>query len=96
MIRILAESICSGACPTGLPHVAANGSQLPTILQIVFGVAAALAVLMVVIGGLRLVTSEGDPQAAAKGRMTILYAVVGLAISVSAELIVSFVLRRAA
>ena len=78
----------------GLPQVDAGSHQLQQILQIAFGIIAAVAVLFVVIGGLRLVISEGDPQDTAKARYTIIYAVVGLAIAIVAEAIVTLVLNR--
>ena len=82
-----------GDCSTGLPVVNATGSQLNNILQILFGVLAAIAVLMVVIGGLRFVLAD-NPQDAAKARDTIIYALVGLIIALAAEAIVSFVLGQ--
>jgi hypothetical protein len=63
-------------------------------LQLVLGIIAGLAVLFVVIGGLRFVLSEGDPQSTTKARNTMIYAVVGLVVSVMAEIIVTFVLGR--
>lgn len=78
----------------GLPHVQANGSVLNFILQMVIGITAALSVLFVVIGGMRYVFSDGDPESVGKAKSTIIYAVVGLALSVVAEAIVSFVLNN--
>lgn len=77
----------------GLPHVAANQGVLNTILNVVIGIVAAISVLFVVIGGLRFILSEGDPQAASKARGTIIYAAVGLLIAIAAEAIVALVLR---
>lgn len=82
------------ACATGLPMVSADSQQLKTILQLVFGILAAVAVLMVMIGGFRYVTSEGNPDATTRARGTILYAIVGLAIALVAEGIVSFFLGK--
>jgi hypothetical protein len=76
----------------GLPRVAATNSQLQLILNIIIGIVAALSVLFVVIGGMRYVLSSGDPQAASKAKNTIIYATVGLAISIFAEAIVAFAL----
>lgn len=85
----------SGTCNgTGLPTVSAGHDQLVQILQLVIGIIAAVAVLFVVIGGFRFVISEGDPQSTAKARSTIVYAVVGLIIAVSAEALVTFVLGK--
>ena len=77
---------------TGLPKVQAGTSELQGILSIVFGTIAAITVLIIVIAGFKYVTSEGKPEATAKARETIIYALVGLVISLSAEAIVAFAL----
>lgn len=85
--------INGGYCqPTGLPSTNATSSELQTVLQILFAVLAAVAVLFVVIGGFRYVISEGDPEAMGRAKGTIIYAVVGLLIALTAESIVSFAL----
>lgn len=76
----------------GLPEVAVNNGVLNTVLNVVIGIVAAISVLFVAIGGLRYILSEGDPQAASKARSTIIYAAVGLIISIGAEAIVAFTL----
>ena len=82
----------NNTCESGLPHVDASGVQIHQILQIVFGVLAALAVLMIVIAGLRFITAQGSPQETAKARNTIVYALIGLVVALIAEAFVSFVL----
>jgi hypothetical protein len=82
-------------CETGLPKVGASGTQLTQILTIVFGSLAALSVLMIVIAGLRFITAQGDSGEIAKARKTIIYAVAGLVVALSAQVIVSFVLGKA-
>ena len=62
-------------------------------LTIVFGLAAAIALLMIVINGFRYITSSGDPQRTAQARQGILYAAIGLIVSVSAVAIVTFVVK---
>jgi TRAP-type C4-dicarboxylate transport system permease small subunit len=89
------QSCPQGAdCDTGLPVVNAGSDQLQNILRVAFGILAAVAILFVVIGGLRYVISEGDPEATAKARGTIIYALVGLVIAITAEFLVAFVLNR--
>jgi hypothetical protein len=73
------------------PKVYANGDFITTLLDIVFGIFGALAVLFLVIGGFRYVISSGDPKNTAKARNTIIYALVGLLITLSATAIVNFV-----
>jgi hypothetical protein len=84
----------SATYSTGLPKVGATTGEFHVILQIVFGVLAGIAVLFVIIGALEFVVSAGNPEQATKARETIIYAIVGLVVSLSAEALVSFVLNR--
>ena len=79
---------------TGLPKVNADNAALQTILQIVFGALAVVAVLIVLIAAVRLVFTAGDADAAAKLRRTLIYAAVGLMIILLADAIVGFVLGK--
>jgi hypothetical protein len=76
------------------PHVEASSSTLSSILSLVFAATGSLAVLFIVIGGFRYIISGGDPQDAAQAKNTIIYAVVGLIVSIAAWAIVSFVLKQ--
>lgn len=83
--------------PRGLPNSGPNYSSDDTvaiILSIVFGILGAVALLMIVISGLRYITSDGDPQKAGSAKSGIVYALVGLAVAVLAQAIVVFVVRR--
>ncbi|MDB5184876.1 MAG: hypothetical protein JWN38_684 [Candidatus Saccharibacteria bacterium] len=81
-------------CNTNLPNVNATSVQLHEILQIIFGILAAVAVLMIAVAGLRMIADANNPQQIAKARNTIIYSAVGLVIAISAELIVTFVASR--
>ena len=84
----------AGFCETNLPNVSAGQSQLTTILQILFGIVGAVAVIYIIIAGFGLITSLGNPEALAKARQALIFAGVGLAVALSAELIVTFVLNK--
>jgi hypothetical protein len=77
----------------GLPKVQATGSTLNTVLSIVFGITASIALLMIIIGGFRYIVAHGDSNAVAQARNTILYAVIGLVITLAAYSIVTFVVK---
>jgi uncharacterized membrane protein YidH (DUF202 family) len=91
-LYLLAADISTDQYQTNLPHASASHENLQNILQIVFGILGALAVLFIVLGGLRFITAQGNPQETSKARNTLVYAVVGLLIAISAEAIVSLVL----
>jgi hypothetical protein len=92
MLRLLAKetSIQGGKY---LPHPAANSGALKDVLSIVFEIVGALALLMIVVSGLRYVLAAGDPQKISKAKRGIIYALVGLAIAIFAQAIVSFVVK---
>jgi hypothetical protein len=82
-----------GFC-TNLPSAGATSANLQHIVQIILGILAVVAVLIIVIAGLNFVTAGGDPSKVAKARGTIIYALVGLAVTVTADAIVTFVIGR--
>ena len=71
-----------------------NGSIVQTLLQDVFGIIGGLALIFLVIGGLRYVFSNGDPQSTASAKGTIIYSLVGLIVAIVAESIVALVLGK--
>jgi hypothetical protein len=76
-----------------LPKVDATGTKLQAILSIVFATTGAIALLIITIAGFRYVLSRGDPNAVAGAKNAIIYAVVGLIVSISAFAIVTFVVN---
>lgn len=64
------------------------------VINILLTVAGMIAVLMIVIGGIRYITSDGDSNRASQAKNTILYALIGLIVAVSSYAIVNFVLGR--
>ena len=78
----------------GLPTPSANEAAIVDIKNIVLGIAGALAVLFIVIAGVRYITSSGDSQRSAKAKDGLIFALVGLLLVIIADAIVSFVVRR--
>lgn len=81
-------------CNSTLPQVSANSDSLATILTYVFGTITAIAVLIIVIQGVRYVLSYGEPEKTTQARRGIIYAVVGLIVVFMADIIVAFALGR--
>lgn len=67
---------------------------IKTIVEVLLTAVGAISIIMIVIGGIMFALSSGDAQKAAKARNTVLYAVVGLAVSLFASAIVNFVSNR--
>ena len=92
-------NICSGNensvyCKNrGSGETQVNGI-IKTIVEVLLTAVGAISIIMIVIGGIMFALSSGDAQKAAKARNTVLYAVVGLAVSLFASAIVNFVFNR--
>ncbi len=71
-----------------------TSDNVNNILQIVFGTMGAIAVIIIIIAGIKFMTSQGNPDSLTKAKNTIIYAAVGLAVSLGAFTIVTFVVGR--
>lgn len=77
-----------------IPHAETSASTLANIINFIFGLSAAVAVLMIVVAGFFFVTARGNPEVVSKARMTILYACIGLVVVVFAAVIVNFIIFK--
>lgn len=86
------SSVCQQR-PNGNPIFGDKGivTRITQIVTVVVGVAA---VIMIIVGSLKYVLSSGDPTRMESAKNTVLFAVIGLVIAISAQAIVLFVLRR--
>jgi succinate dehydrogenase/fumarate reductase cytochrome b subunit len=85
---ILADTLCSSAQDCGLPGVSLSSGTLNTILGNVFLALGVLAVIFIIIGGVRYAISGGDSANVKQAKETILYAVIGLIVALIAFTIV--------
>jgi Type IV secretion system pilin len=76
----------------GLPKVGATSSVIETAFAFFFGLIGVVSVLVIVIAGVQLTISGGEPQKVAKARQTILYAIVGVIVAIFGSFIVGFIL----
>jgi hypothetical protein len=82
----------NGNSTTGTPKQCLDNT-IGTVVNILSSLVGVLAVIMIIIAGFRYVTSGGNNEAVGKAKNTILYAVIGLVVVASAQLIVRFVLK---
>ena len=71
--------------------ITALAQDVVDVLSLVVGI---VSVIMIIIAGLRYITSGGDSQNVTNAKNTILYAIVGLVIVIFAQTIVRFVVGR--
>ncbi|HVW66802.1 MAG TPA: TrbC/VirB2 family protein [Candidatus Peribacteraceae bacterium] len=84
----------AGPSPTGLGLAASAGDPRQEILNIVAAVLnflALIAVVVIIIAGIRLIVSQGEEEQKEKAKKTIFYAVAGLIIVLFARVIVELI-----
>ncbi|MBR2586964.1 hypothetical protein IKE71_01160 [Candidatus Saccharibacteria bacterium] len=62
------------------------------VINTIFYATGIIAVVMIIISGIQMTSSAGNPSAVAKAKATLVAAIVGLAIVILAYAIVNFVL----
>ena len=92
MIYWLAALVTRDELP--IPKVDLTRNTFANVLQIIFGLAGGIALLVIARSAFRYVISQGEPQKIAKEKDAIIYAVVGLVICIISFSVVSFVLRE--
>ena len=80
--------------PVQVPQTDLTNSALQKNIQTALGIAAAIALLIIVISSFKMVISRGNAEAVAKARGAIIYATIGLVVMMSALGIVTFVVGR--
>lgn len=82
------DSSRSDQVPTNLFD---QGGIFQVIVNILLFIIAAIAVIMLIIGGVRYVVSGGDQSAVTSAKNTILYAIIGIIVAILAYAAVNFV-----
>lgn len=84
------------ACPVDTTGASDKvNSLLKTVINVFSIVVGVVAVIMIIVGGLKYITSGGDSGNVSSAKNTIIYALVGLVIVALAQFIVRFVLGKA-
>lgn len=70
------------------------GKLIRTIINILLFVIGAISVIMIIVGGIRYVLSNGNSSQINSAKDTVLYAVIGLVVALLAYAIVGFVINQ--
>lgn len=65
-----------------------------TIVNLLSALVGVVAVIMIIVGGFRYITSGGNDTSVTSAKNTILYAIIGLVVVALAQLIVRFTLSK--
>ena len=89
------ESGINSAKGTGAPdNVTEDDGLIKKVVNLLLWAIGIVSVIMIIIGGIRYATSNGDSNNVTAAKNTIMYAVIGLVIAIFAYAIVNFVLTQ--
>lgn len=91
LLAVLVASVPKDAV-NNIPQVSASQSQVVNAFNAVLAIAGAVAVIFVILGGLRYATSQGNSDALRSAKEMIIYALVGLVVVAIAFGIVQIVI----
>jgi len=83
-----------GGCDTSTDSDSSISKTVKAIINILSFVVGIVAIIMLIIGGIRFITSQGEGSSTAAARSTIIYALVGILVVVMAQVLVKFVIGR--
>lgn len=100
----LQGSVCGGtkvsltgtddSCTTGTEGTDQVNNAVKLGLNLFSAIVGIIAVVMIIVGGIKYITSGGDSGNITSAKNTIMYAVIGLVVVALAQIIVNFVLER--
>lgn len=95
---LLVQAAPAGDIMQGVTAVGGNQGgtlegNLKIVVNILLFILGAIAVIMIIIGGIRYATSNGEASSVKSAKDTILYSVIGLIVAAMAFAIVNFVVN---
>ncbi len=76
-----------------LPRYCSIGAVTQRVLNIAFSLIAGVSLLFVVIGGYQYMTAGGNEEKLTSGKKTVLYAILGLVVVITAVTVVNIVIN---
>lgn len=85
----------SASCPEDPNTSPTVAGIIKTVINILSFIVGAIAIIMIIVGGLKYVTSAGDSNSISSAKNTIIYALVGVVVVIFAQALVRYVIFRA-
>jgi hypothetical protein len=94
-INSATNATCSNTAIANSANGGALSGLIKTVINVFSLIVGVVSVIMIIVGGLRYITSGGDSGKVSAAKNTIIYAIIGLVVVALAQFIVQFVLSKA-
>ena len=90
------KDACNGSSDTTLCKGTSTGlfGVIKTVINVMLVIGGIIAVIMIILGAIRYITSNGDQAGIKAAKDTIMYSIVGLVVAILAFAIVQFVVDK--
>lgn len=100
-LALVNQAHAATACPSNLSALSSIfptaicdvNSLIMRVISIIFSLIGIVSALFIIIGGFRMVTSQGNEKSVGAAKKTITYAVIGLVVSIMAYTIIAIVVN---
>ncbi|HYF96561.1 MAG TPA: hypothetical protein VD947_00820 [Patescibacteria group bacterium] len=93
-VRNCTADVDAANCLTNLPRVKDTPTQVENILRLVFGVAAGVALISLMIAAFNYATAETDAEKVVRSKKAIITSLMGLVVVLGAQALVLTILER--
>ncbi len=83
--------LASQFSPAGIPGLTSLGALATIIVKFLISIVGILAIIFIIIAGIKIVSSGGDSKKLDGARATLTYAIIGLVVAILAFVIVNIV-----
>ncbi|MDB5166142.1 MAG: hypothetical protein JWM37_214 [Candidatus Saccharibacteria bacterium] len=87
-------TVCRDNKPTGSNPIYGPSGILTSVVKILSFVVGVIAIITIMIAGLKMITSGGDSSGVSTARRALIYAVIGLGVTALLQLIIAYVLNK--
>ena len=92
---VLPQGGCNQLNGANCTNVTSVGGVIIIVLNWLLGIAGLIAVLFLVVGGFKMITSNGNEDQNTEGRKTVINALIGLAVVILAYVVVTVIANTA-
>lgn len=88
----LTNGINKASSAEGINHTTTVEGIVHTVMNLLTWIVGVAAIIMLIVGGIKLITSAGDEKRLTSAKHTIMYALIGLAVAILAWTLANFVI----
>lgn len=92
--KYLNGTVVDGRCVPSMEHLSDIWLVVAAFIEILLRIGGILAIIFIIYGGIQYISSQGEPDKTNHARQTIINAVIGLVISISATIVVTYLAGR--